>query len=101
MKLVRVLGTVTLNKRLDNFVDGQLVLGEALDAHALASLPQHRAPKAPMPESLVVYDTLGVAAGQIIAVSEGREAAAPFYPARVPIDAYSAAILDHVEWNPL
>ena len=47
-----------------------------------------------MPESLVVYDELNAGEGQLIAVSEGREAAVPFHPAKVPIDAYNAALID-------
>ena len=50
-----------------------------------------------MPESLIVFDQLGAHVGQLIAVSEGREASAPFYPENVPIDAYNAAILDTVQ----
>jgi len=53
----------------------------------------------PMPQSLVVFDQLGATVGQKIAVSEGREAAAPFYPRSVPIDSYCAAILDNIEWQ--
>ncbi len=33
----------------------------------------------------------------MIAISEGGEAAVPFLPKQVPLDAYNAAILDHVE----
>ena len=50
----------------------------------------------PMPESLVVFDCLGAGIGQFIAVSEGREAALPFFPDPVPVDAYCGAILDQV-----
>ena len=36
--------------------------------------------------------------GETIAFAESREACMPFYPEkRVPIDAYNAAILDHVK----
>ena len=39
--------------------------------------------------------------GSRIAVSEGGEAAQPFYPEMKPIDAYNAAILDsiHIKTN--
>ena len=57
----------------------------------------HRERKSSMPESIGVYGGLGAGVGQIIAVGEGREACMPFYPIHVPIDAYSAAILDSVE----
>jgi ethanolamine utilization protein EutN len=45
----------------------------------------------------VVYDELGAGLGSLIAVSEGREAAQPFGPEGKPIDAYNAAILDHID----
>jgi microcompartment protein CcmK/EutM len=45
----------------------------------------------------VSYDHLGAHTGDLIAVAESREACMPFYPEkRVPLDAYNAAILDHV-----
>lgn len=45
-------------------------------------------------EEVVVYDELAAGLGSRIALSEGREAAMPFYPEVKPIDAYNAAILD-------
>ena len=50
-----------------------------------------------MPESLVIFDETGAGIGQLIAVSEGREAATPFWPEEVLVDAYCAAILDNVD----
>ncbi len=35
--------------------------------------------------------------GALIAISEGGEAAQPFYPAQKPVDAYNAALLDDVQ----
>ncbi len=35
----------------------------------------------------------------MIALSEGGEAAAAFYPEEKPVDAYSAAILDDIDIN--
>ena len=48
-------------------------------------------------EALVVFDALGAGMGAMIAISEGTEAAAPFWPKQKPIDAYNAAILDSIE----
>jgi ethanolamine utilization protein EutN len=48
-------------------------------------------------EEFVVYDELGAADGMLIAITEGPEAAQPFHPETKPIDAYNAAILDHIE----
>ena len=48
-------------------------------------------------EPFVVFDELGTSQGALIAVSDGAEAAAPFYPDTKPIDAYNAAILDQID----
>lgn len=47
-------------------------------------------------EPIVVYDELGPGNGSLIAVSDGAEAAAPFYPDQKPVDAYCAALLDTI-----
>jgi len=46
---------------------------------------------------LVIYDERGAHVGARVGVSEGAEAAAPFYPNQKPIDAYNAAILDSID----
>lgn len=99
MRVARVIGRVTLGKKLDELAAGQLLLGEVLDASAMAGFEKHAGRVTAMPESLVVFDSLGAGLGQVIAISEGREAASPFYPKKVPVDAYCAAILDTVEWR--
>jgi len=45
----------------------------------------------------VTYDELGAGLGELVAISEGAEASAPFHPDQKPIDAYNAAILDVVD----
>jgi len=50
---------------------------------------------------IVVFDELGAGVGSRIAISEGREAAQPFYPDVKPVDAYNAAILDTIRVEPL
>lgn len=47
-------------------------------------------------KSLVAVDALGSADGQMIAFTEGREAANPFWPDVVPVDAYCALIVDSI-----
>lgn len=99
MRIARVIGTVTLNRKHESLQPGQFLIADAVDDTALDGIDKdifqrrHR----PMPESLIVFDQLGANVGQLIAVSEGREASAPFYPENVPIDAYNAAILDTVQ----
>ncbi len=97
MRIARVTGRLTINRRVDNLRPGKYVIAEALDGSALRRLPAATRRDALMLESLVVYDELGAAEGQLIAVSEGREACMPFHPDNVPIDAYCAAILDQVQ----
>jgi ethanolamine utilization protein EutN len=53
----------------------------------------------PKAEELVVYDELGAGIGNLIAISEGAEAAQPFRPEMKPVDAYNAAVLDKVQVN--
>ena len=100
MRIARVIGTVTMSRKLPELKPGRFVICDVLDAEALAGLEAGRSRHAPMPESLVVFDELGAGVGQLIGVSEGREATMPFHPDRVPVDAYSAAILDTLELNP-
>ena len=51
-------------------------------------------------ETLVVWDELGSGQGQLIALSEGGEAAQPFRPELKPVDSYNAAILDTIDVKP-
>ncbi|MCC7408464.1 MAG: hypothetical protein IT442_10355 [Phycisphaeraceae bacterium] len=97
MRIARVIGSVTLGGRLPEFKAGTYLIADALDEGALRRLPEATGRDKPMPESLVVFDRLGAGVGQLIAVSEGAEATAPFGKERVPVDAYCAAILDVVE----
>ena len=99
MRIARVIGNVTLSRKLPELLPGSYVLVETLDAASLAGLADDAPRDKPMPESLVVFDQLGAGVGQLIALSEGREACMPFHPQRVPVDAYCAAILDCVEWK--
>ncbi len=97
MRIARVIGTCTISRRLPDLKTGVWLIVDAFDAHALQGHRKGARRAAPMPESLIVFDELGASVGNIIAVSEGREAAQAFYPGRVPIDAYNAAILDEIE----
>lgn len=47
-------------------------------------------------KSLVAVDALGAAKGQMVAFTEGREAANPFWPKHVPVDAYCTLIVDSI-----
>ena len=91
MRFGKVVGQVTLCRSYSTLMGGRFLIVEVQDRFSLAG--KSRQTK----ESLVVYDHLGAGLGQLIAFSESREACMPFYPEnRVPIDAYCAALLDHV-----
>ncbi|MCC6581182.1 MAG: carbon dioxide concentrating mechanism protein CcmL [Phycisphaeraceae bacterium] len=97
MRIGRVIGNVTLSRRLPDLKPASLLLVDAFDDAALTGWKQNAKRSKPMPESLVVIDELGAGQGQIIAISEGAEATQPFRPGRVPVDAYCAAILDQLD----
>ncbi len=89
MRIGEVVGTVTLNRWHPSLTGGRFKLAVPLSLDDLAG-------GGTSAEELVVYDELGAGIGSRIAISEGREAAAPFYRDAKPIDAYNAAILDTV-----
>jgi len=91
MRIGEVIGTVTLNLAHPAVRGGRYRLAVPLNWATLADQEQ------PSGEALVVYDELGAGIGNRIAISEGGEAAQPFYPDDKPIDAYNAAILDRIE----
>jgi microcompartment protein CcmK/EutM len=90
MRIGEVIGTVTLNRANPALARGSFKLAVPL---SLANLAGHSSERA---EAFVVYDALGAGQGSRIAISEGREAAQPFEPEMVPVDAYNAAILDTI-----
>lgn len=90
MRVGRVIGTVTLASRLDEVPAGQFIIVQPEHQAAL------RAEAPAVAEPVVAYDERSAAPGDHVGLSEGREAAMPFHPRRVPFDAYCAAIMDAV-----
>jgi ethanolamine utilization protein EutN len=89
MRVGKVIGRVTFQSVYDTLIGGRFLLVEVQDRFSLTGKTRKST------ESLVVYDDLGAAEGDLIAFTESREACMPFYPEkRVPLDAYNAAILD-------
>ncbi len=95
MRIAKVIGTVTLGRYHPIMKGATYKVVVPLSLDALLGRETKQA------EELIAYDELGAAPGQLIAISEGREAAVPFYPDVKPIDAYNAAILDSVDVRPL
>lgn len=91
MRIAEVIGKVTLNQCHPSVKGATWVLAVPLTLEGIAGKDKGRG------EPFVVFDEFGGGHGAKIAVSEGTEAAAPFYPDTKPIDAYNAAILDTLE----
>jgi ethanolamine utilization protein EutN len=92
MRIAEVIGTVTLNRCHPSLAGARFKLAVPLSLDDLTGKTG-----GPEAEELAVFDDLGAGLGSRIAVSEGREAAMPFYPDMKPIDAYNAAILDNID----
>jgi ethanolamine utilization protein EutN len=90
MRIGEVIGTITLNRPHPDLSGAQFKLVVPLSLEDLTGKGDKSA------RALVVYDELGAGVGSRIAISEGAEAAAPFYPNPKGIDAYNAAILDQI-----
>ena len=91
MRIAKVIGTVTLSKQHPSLKGAIWRLAVPLSLDNLTGESTSEG------ESFVVYDELSAGEGSLIAVSEGAEAAQPFYPNVMPIDAYNGAILDQLD----
>jgi ethanolamine utilization protein EutN len=91
MRIAKVTGTVTLNRCHPSFVGARLRLVVPL------SLAELRGEREPQADEIVAWDDQAAGIGDLVAISEGAEAAQPFRPQMKPVDAYAAAILDHVD----
>lgn len=91
MRLGIVRGHVTLSPAVPELMGKTLVMLEPVTMVNLAAKNGLGGGK-----SLVAVDALGAAKGQLVAFTEGREAANPFWPQSVPIDAYCTLIVDSI-----
>jgi microcompartment protein CcmK/EutM len=89
MRIVQVIGSVTLSRVHPSLVGARWLIGVPF---SLAGLRQDK----PDGEDLVIFDQLGAGVGSRIGIGEGGEAAAPFLPEKKPVDAYCACLLDQV-----
>ncbi len=95
MRIGKIIGTVTLNTRHPSLAGASFKLAVPQSWDNLQEQSDA------WQEEVVVFDELGAGFGSTIALSEGREAAMPFYPDVKPIDAYNAAILDTLTYKPI
>ncbi len=91
MRLGIVRGHVTLSPAVPELMGKTLVVLEPVTMANLTAKNGLGGGK-----SLVAVDALGAAKGQMVAFTEGREAANPFWPKSVPVDAYCTLIVDLV-----
>jgi ethanolamine utilization protein EutN len=91
MRLAIVRGHVTLSPAVPELLGKTLVVLEPVTMANLVAKNGLGGGK-----SLVAVDALGAAKGQMVAFTEGAEAANPYWPDRVPIDAYCTLIVDSI-----
>jgi len=89
MRIGRTIGSVTLVNAHPSMRGGVLRLVVPLREQDLA------AGDGPA-EPLVAWDSLGAGEGQLVAFSEGGEAAQPFQPDVKPVDAYIASLIEQI-----
>ena len=92
MRLGIVRGRVVLNPAVAEYSGRTFVVLEPVTMENLQAANGLGGGKA-----LVAIDQLGAADGQMVAFTEGREAANPFWPDAVPVDAYCSLIVDSID----
>jgi microcompartment protein CcmK/EutM len=95
MRLAMVRGHVVLNVAIPCLRGTRLVIVEPVTAENLAAGNGVGGGK-----PLIAVDQLAAAEGQMVAFTEGREAANPYFPNQVPVDAYCALIVEGVDFHP-
>jgi len=90
MRIAKVIGTVTLNRRHPSMEGATLKLAVPMTTDELKNNSE------PQADTLVVFDEFGAGIGDRIMLSEGAEAAQPFYPELKPLDAYNAGTIDEL-----
>ena len=90
MRIGRIIGSITLTEAHPTMRGGVLRLLVPLRAEDLDN------EDGPSPE-LVAWDEQGAGHGQLVAFSEGGEAAQPFQPEGKPVDAYISALIDQID----
>ncbi len=91
MRVGKTIGSVTLCRW------HPLLAGAVYRLAAPLSIENLTGESKELAEEIVLLDELSAGNDQLIAITEGPEAAQPFYPETKPIDAYCAAVLDHID----
>lgn len=93
MRIGEVIGRLTLSCGDPKMCGGRFMI---VRPHDPASLREEREGTG---EIVVAYDEMGARLGDRIGFSEGREAAMPFHPDPVAVDAYVACLVDNVTYG--
>jgi len=93
VRIGEVLGTVTLSVADPKFIGKQLTIVQPHDPQSLRNQGLGTG------EVVVCIDELNCRPGDRVGFSEGREAAMPWYPDKVAVDAYLACLLDEVSYE--
>lgn len=93
MRIGEVIGTVTLSVSDPKIVGKQLTI---VQPHSQRSLRQN---EMGTDEVVVCIDELNSRLGDRVGFSEGREAAMPWHPDKVAVDAYVGCLLDDVTYE--
>lgn len=98
MRIGMTIGTVTLVEPHGSIRGGVFRLVVPIGPQDLVEAARGRLSAVPpASEPLVAWDDLGCGESQLVAFSEGGEAAQPFRPLDRPVDAFIAAILDRLD----
>ena len=90
MRIAEVIGRVTLCRKHPSLPAARFLVALPMPLEALKGESDERG------EEVVAFDDLGAGPGDLVGLSEGREAANPFGKTKVPVDAYCACILDAI-----
>jgi microcompartment protein CcmK/EutM len=93
VRIAEVIGRLTLNLSDPRMRGGRFLV---LRPHDSGSL---RGNHLGAGEIVIAYDELGARIGDRVGFSEGREAAMPFHPTPVAVDAYVACLIDAVTYG--
>lgn len=98
MRIAQVIGRTVHTVQDPALVGGRFLIVSPLDAAQMTDCcEKSQVPSAQA--SVVVYDNLGAGLGDIVGISEGAEATAPFANP-IPIDALTIAIFDKIHYQP-
>jgi microcompartment protein CcmK/EutM len=90
VRIAEVIGRLTLSRVHPSIKGARFVITLPMPLEALTEDSPRRG------EEVVAFDDLGAGPGDLIGLSEGREAANPFGETKTPVDAYCACILDRL-----